>query len=165
MHFVPLYLSIKSLTPSELYQSTKAKKEYVSTHPECAMCGSRNYLEVHHIVPVHINPALASDQDNLITLCDGPKSSNSACHRYFGHFGDFRNSHNPYIREQCILNRFVLHGIDPSRHFYFGWRDMVKEYSSAMKISPERLMESVESLSLGLQAQFQLTQRIPARRL
>lgn len=35
----------------------------------CCLCGSKRSLEVHHIIPFSINPMLAYDPDNLITLC------------------------------------------------------------------------------------------------
>lgn len=40
----------------------------------CCQCGSGDGLEVHHIVPVRINPDRATDTENGMTLC-------KACHR------------------------------------------------------------------------------------
>jgi len=147
MHFVPLYLSISALTPSQLYRSTKAKREYVSTHPECAMCGNQKYLEVHHVVPVHINPSLADQQSNLITLCDGPNRSNSACHRYIGHLGNFRSKYNSNIRAQCIINRYILENTDPKRTFIFTWKQMLVEYSDMAGVNQNQMIDEIHRLS------------------
>lgn len=88
-------LNVSSVSVPTYYQMTKAKKAYVKEHPQCAMCGNKKYLEVHHVKPVHLFPESAIDQNNFITLCD-PK--NNGCHRWFGHFGNFRRGWNPYIR-------------------------------------------------------------------
>lgn len=48
-------------------------------------CGSCKKPEVHHIVPVHLNPDLELDPENLITLCD------KYCHFIFGHLMDYKS--------------------------------------------------------------------------
>jgi len=48
-------------------------------------CGACKKLEVHHIVPVHLNPDLELDPENLITLCD------KYCHFIFGHLMDYKS--------------------------------------------------------------------------
>lgn len=48
-------------------------------------CGSCTKPEVHHIVPVHLNPDLELDPENLITLCD------KYCHFVFGHLMDYKS--------------------------------------------------------------------------
>ena len=45
---------------------------------ECQMCGSKEKLHCHHIVPVKINPMLALDPTNGIVLCE-------SCHYKVGH--------------------------------------------------------------------------------
>lgn len=147
MKLQPLMLAIQSLSPQQLYQSTKAKKEYKLAHNECAMCGNRKYLEVHHVEPVHVNPARAADPLNFITLCDGPRGSNSACHRYFGHFGNFRSKYNPVIREQCVLNRLIMQDQDPDRSFLFPAELMLMEFSLCEGVSTEAFAHRVNTLS------------------
>lgn len=88
-------LSASKLTPKEYYRMSKAKKLYVKQNPECAVCGCKDHLEVHHVEPVHIKPQLAADPYNFITLCD---KGNSGCHFVFGHFRNFRTKWNPFIR-------------------------------------------------------------------
>lgn len=60
--------------PITEWQVTSAKDKHRKEFPECALCdvmptffGRSN--DVHHLIPVHINPGLACDPDNLITLC------------------------------------------------------------------------------------------------
>lgn len=54
--------------------------EHLQKEPECAVCGRRNDLEVHHIIPVSFDQSRQFDPNNLITLCATP------CHFAFGHF-------------------------------------------------------------------------------
>lgn len=53
----------------------RLRKKIVEEHPYCAMCGSRERLEVHHIKPVRYNPELMGDESNLMVLC-------SQCHKF-----------------------------------------------------------------------------------
>ena len=62
----------------------KVRAEHIERHNECAACGSKWLLQVHHIVPFHEDPALELDPDNLITLCA------ATCHLAIGHGGDFK---------------------------------------------------------------------------
>lgn len=62
---------------------------HLSREPECCACGRSNNLEVHHIIPVHLNKTQELEPSNLITLCD-------KCHLIFGHLYDYR-SWNPNV--------------------------------------------------------------------
>lgn len=86
----------------------KVRKAHLLKHPFCAACSRINKLEVHHIVPFHIDPSLELEPLNLITLCD------KGCHMYFGHFGNYRD-----------VNEKLYHDIS-----YF--KDRVKEHKAAM---------------------------------
>lgn len=59
---------------------------------ECAACGSKKNLQVHHIKPFHLHPELELDPTNLITLC----MDEWDCHLNLGHGGSFR-AYNPNI--------------------------------------------------------------------
>ena len=59
------------------------RRKWLEKHPFCEACGGTERLEVHHIVPVHIDPSRELDETNLITLCEA-KDRN--CHFVFGHF-------------------------------------------------------------------------------
>lgn len=64
---------------------SKVRKDFLSVNNYCAACGSRDKkLEVHHKIPVHINPDLELEISNLITLCADP------CHLVFGHLMNFK---------------------------------------------------------------------------
>jgi 5-methylcytosine-specific restriction protein A len=52
---------------------------HLRAHPTCAACGSRDELEVHHVVPYHVDRSRELDPSNLLTLCATP------CHRVHGH--------------------------------------------------------------------------------
>jgi len=45
------------------------REEFAIEHPDCAACGTRECLNVHHVVPFHDEPKLELDPNNLITLC------------------------------------------------------------------------------------------------
>lgn len=44
----------------------------------CAWCGSKKDLNVHHIVPQHVDPERAYDKSNMVVLC-------RPCHFTLGH--------------------------------------------------------------------------------
>lgn len=72
------------------------RKRFLSDHNKCEVCGTTKDLEVHHIVPVHIDPTLELEESNLITLCG------KSCHLLFGHFMDWK-SHNPEVVKDCSV--------------------------------------------------------------
>jgi len=63
------------------------REKFLNDHPVCEVTGSRQNLEVHHIMPFHLVPALELAESNLITLTRD-------VHFLFGHLGDWR-SYNP----------------------------------------------------------------------
>ena len=43
---------------------------YYKTHPKkCAACNERLHIDLHHIIPRHINPSLIFTESNLTPLC------------------------------------------------------------------------------------------------
>lgn len=60
---------------------------FVKENPSCAVCGRRNDVEVHHVLPVHLYPDWELVWSNLVTLC--PR-----CHLFVGHLGNYQ-SYNP----------------------------------------------------------------------
>jgi len=74
-------------------QWPEARKKWLKAHPTCAVCGSKDHLEVHHIMPFHLDPSKELDPKNFITLCES-KSHND--HLIFGHLLDFK-SLNPNV--------------------------------------------------------------------
>ena len=49
------------------------RRKFLKTHPYCAVCGRKSTLlkanEVHHVVPVNVDPLLELIENNLIVLC------------------------------------------------------------------------------------------------
>lgn len=59
---------------------------------KCLLCGTANYLEAHHCVPIHENRGRAADPFNLVALCE-------SCHRKRAHAGNIRGPVDPVIAE------------------------------------------------------------------
>lgn len=72
----------------------KVEKEFLEENSECAACGSKNRLNVHHIKPFHLFPELELEKSNLITLC----MSKNECHLRLGHGSNFK-SYCPEIKK------------------------------------------------------------------
>lgn len=86
---------VKRMTRSSGW--SKVRSIHLKHQPTCQNCGKKKMLgmQVHHIVPFHINPDLELSFPNLITLCDNPR-----CHLDKGHLGYFR-SWNVNVVEDC----------------------------------------------------------------
>jgi 5-methylcytosine-specific restriction endonuclease McrA len=65
-------------------------------HSTCAACGGKHRLNVHHVMPFHLDPSKELDPTNLITLCMGEKE----CHLHIGHGGSFKQ-YNPNVRKDA----------------------------------------------------------------
>lgn len=82
------------------------RANWLKTHPECAACGQRDDLNVHHVKPFSFDPSLELDPNNLITLCtDGIGHTN--CHLMIGHGGYFA-AYNPNVREDAARFRRMI---------------------------------------------------------
>jgi hypothetical protein len=81
--------------PVTEYQVSRAKAAHRAAHPPCAVClcprdpvtGKQN--DVHHVVPVHVDPERAADPTNLVTLC-------RLHHFLVGHLRSWK-LHNPNV--------------------------------------------------------------------
>lgn len=62
------------------------RDKWIKEHNECAVCGTRKSLQVHHKKPFHLNPALELDPNNFITLCEEEGKNH---HLLFGHLGSW----------------------------------------------------------------------------
>lgn len=71
------------------------RERHVAEHPECFLCGSRDDLEVHHIVPFHVEPSLELEPKNLVTLCHEH-------HLRVGHNGNWRRVNKQVIYD-CLV--------------------------------------------------------------
>ena len=82
---------------SRSWKWADVRAAYIKLHPLCECCDSKNKLNVHHIIPYHINPAKELDMDNLMTLC-------LCCHLTFGHLMNWK-SWNVNVRKDVAWFR------------------------------------------------------------
>jgi hypothetical protein len=68
---------------------------YLREHPTCEACGSKEDLNVHHILPFHLHEELELSPGNLICLCRDD-------HFWLGHLKDFK-AFNPHVREDAAF--------------------------------------------------------------
>lgn len=81
----------------------RVRAEHLKKYPVCEACGQNDKLQVHHVLPFHLDPKLELDPKNLITLCtDGPCHIN--CHFIWGHLGNTK-CNNPNVREDAAFFR------------------------------------------------------------
>jgi len=84
---------LQNRVPSGMKRSKQwptVRKAYLKKHPTCAMCGGNKKIEVHHVIPFHVDPSLELRESNLMTLCEAKKYG-VTCHQFFGHLGDYRD--------------------------------------------------------------------------
>jgi len=85
-----LYSSIreksKSVRRDKLWPLVR--EAHLDQNGSCAGCGGISKLQVHHIIPVHIDPSYELDSNNLITLC----MEKDECHLNLGHLGSWKKS-------------------------------------------------------------------------
>jgi len=88
--------------PDDTRRSSKwpsVRNKFIDANPSCAACGEtdRKILNVHHVVPFHVDPAKELVSSNLITLCEGEVVN---CHLMFGHLRNWK-SWNVDVREDA----------------------------------------------------------------
>lgn len=72
---------------------SKVRAEHLKREPACRVCGRRDDLEVHHILPVHLRPDLELAESNLLTLCEAPVNH----HFEWGHLGRWASYNNSVL--------------------------------------------------------------------
>lgn len=84
---------------------SRVREEFIKENGAfCRVCGKTKKLNVHHIIPFHINPDLELDKDNLIVLCTNKPIN---CHFLYGHLLDWK-SYNPTCRyDTSIWNQKI----------------------------------------------------------
>jgi hypothetical protein len=75
------------------------RKEIVRKSPQCAVCGGKLMLQVHHKKPFHLWPELELVEDNVCVLCE---DNIKQCHLRIGHLGRW-DYFNPLIDELIAL--------------------------------------------------------------
>lgn len=116
MHF--WYRISGSEAPKRDPKWKKARKDWIKGHPECAACGGRLFLQVHHKVPFHVNKKLELDPTNFITLCELPGRNH---HFKIGHLGDWRKS-NANVEQDAELERKLYPTTASLLARYIRWR-------------------------------------------
>jgi 5-methylcytosine-specific restriction enzyme A len=75
------------------------RKLHLKEQSKCQACAKKSNLEVHHVIPVHVDKTLELDPANLITLCE-------RCHLVFGHLSDYRSWNENVIKDcEAYLNK------------------------------------------------------------
>lgn len=64
------------------------RAEHLRLHPGCEVCGHKEFVEVHHYIPVHVDSSLELSPDNLVTLCG--HLSKYDHHLWYAHLGDWK---------------------------------------------------------------------------
>jgi len=101
--------AVKGKAPKGAKRSSKwrkVRKLFLVDHPRCIVCGGKKKLEVHHIVPFHVNMLLELDPKNLATLCERKKYGLN-CHLLVGHRGNYRR-HNEVFERTVTMARALL---------------------------------------------------------
>lgn len=104
---VGLYTLQAHDTPKRSSAWPKVREMHLLIEPACVACGARGAgveLEVHHIVPFHLDRSKELDPKNLITLCRKGGHLGCSCHLTFGHAGSF-SRYNPDVRQDAELMR------------------------------------------------------------
>lgn len=81
----------------------EVRKLHLQKQPACMVCNSTKNLEVHHIVPVHVDAERELDETNLITLCD------KYCHFVFGHLMNWKSWNVEIFRDCDVFNKKIRH--------------------------------------------------------
>ena len=83
----------------------KVRAAHLAQHPKCEACdiSGEGKVEVHHIMPFHLNPSLELDPTNLITLCESVRVEEvtNDHHHLIGHLGDWK-AYNPDVTTDVI---------------------------------------------------------------
>lgn len=88
---------------------TAVRRAHLKREPVCQLCGCKIMarLNVHHVNPFHLAPALELVESNLITLCedsDAPLTRGLNCHQWAGHLGNWE-AVNPRVRQ--LVKKFA----------------------------------------------------------
>lgn len=86
-------------------QWPRKRQEHIAEHPVCECCGRRTNLNVHHVKPFHLFPALELMDENLVTLCEGGPIN---CHYLAGHCGAGWSAYSRSVPEQIRAVRSLI---------------------------------------------------------
>jgi HNH endonuclease len=89
---------------------TVRKKWLSEIQTQCQVCDRKTKLEVHHIIPFHIDPSLELDFNNFITLCE---NSAACCHFIVGHCALSWLKYDPFVIHDAAIIRIMRKGAKP----------------------------------------------------
>jgi 5-methylcytosine-specific restriction endonuclease McrA len=92
------------LSATRSSQWPKVRAEHLKNNPTCKCCGGSKSLEVHHIMPFHLNPTLELEPSNLITLCES-KERGINCHLFVGHLGNYQQLNKNVKKDAVAWNK------------------------------------------------------------
>lgn len=69
------------------------RDNYLKKNNKCIACGTDSNLQIHHMIPVSVDPSKELCEANLCTLCE-------KCHFVFGHLHNWKN-YNPEVIRDC----------------------------------------------------------------
>lgn len=81
------------------------RHHWLLLNDECAGCGTKESLQVHHVVPFHKDRSKELDFTNYISLCE--MAGGRECHFNLGHKRNWKNS-NPIVRWSAAELRHSL---------------------------------------------------------
>ena len=84
----------------------EVRGEFLKENPSCAACGGTKKLEVHHVVPFHIDPSRELDTTNLMTLCRRKKYG-IHCHLNLGHKGNYRDFNDDVVEMAAAMLEYL----------------------------------------------------------
>ncbi len=92
-----LFVNVKDSVYSALTKRNPkwwgVRTTHITVYNKCKVCSTQKSLDVHHIIPVSVDPSLELNFDNLVTLCRHH-------HFYIGHKGNW-NDFNINVEEDC----------------------------------------------------------------
>ena len=88
-----------------------ARAAHLKDHPCCAVCGSSEKVEVHHIHPFHLHPDLELDPTNFVSLCESDKAGVN-CHLHYGHLGNFKSFNVDVVADAALWFDKIYHRPD-----------------------------------------------------
>jgi 5-methylcytosine-specific restriction endonuclease McrA len=87
-------------------QWPKVRAEHLAKNPRCVVCNGTKALEVHHIVPFHVDKTLELEPTNLVTMCESGKGGMN-CHLSVGHLGSFKKYNLKCLESAQYINNML----------------------------------------------------------